>query len=183
MRQKLGLFSEKTGDNDLLNGLYALMERRERLYAHFPAAQRNGAAQPRHRCAMNLLTERPLIPGLPSTARLQQEQVDDASRQQAMKVANPAMVLRTGWRNGRSSRRRKAIIRNSIACMKHCAIRGAIGMMTTVDVRQIGVRSWKSAVQANSFWLRYDDGAATSLIILAFPPGFAAADTAARHVQ
>jgi uncharacterized protein YdiU (UPF0061 family) len=41
MRQKLGLFSEKTGDNDLLNGLYALMEREAATTRALSAAERN----------------------------------------------------------------------------------------------------------------------------------------------
>ncbi len=39
MRDKLGLFSQQKGDNDLLDGLFALMIREERLYPDVPPAE------------------------------------------------------------------------------------------------------------------------------------------------
>ncbi len=43
---------------------------------------------------MSLSTARPLTAGLPGIARLRDEQVDDAQRQQRMQGVNPALVLR-----------------------------------------------------------------------------------------
>lgn len=96
MRQKLGLFSEKMGDNDLLNGLYALMEREgsdyTRTFRLLSETEQLSAASP----LRDEFIDRTAFDSwfTQYRARLQQEQVDDASRQQAMKVANPAMVLR-----------------------------------------------------------------------------------------
>ncbi|BBQ84068.1 TPA: YdiU family protein [Kluyvera ascorbata] len=96
MRRKLGLFSEENGDNDLLNGLYALMEREGSDYSRTfrllsETEQHNGASPLRDefidRAAFDTWFTQ-------YRARLQQEQVDDAQRQQAMKQANPAIVLR-----------------------------------------------------------------------------------------
>lgn len=96
MRRKLGLFSEENGDNDLLNGLYALMEREGSDYSRTfrllsETEQHNGASPLRDefidRAAFDAWFTQ-------YRARLQQEQVDDAQRQQAMKQANPAIVLR-----------------------------------------------------------------------------------------
>ena len=96
MRQKLGLFSERTGDNDLLNGLYALMEREgsdyTRTFRLLSETEQHSAASPLRdefigRAAFDSWFTQ-------YRARLQLEQVDDATRQQAMKLANPAMVLR-----------------------------------------------------------------------------------------
>lgn len=96
MRQKLGLFSEESGDNDLLNGLYALMEREgsdfTRTFRLLSETEQHSPASPLRdefidRAAFDAWFAQ-------YRARLQQEQVDDATRRRAMKQANPAMVLR-----------------------------------------------------------------------------------------
>ncbi|MFV0263183.1 MAG: protein adenylyltransferase SelO [Kluyvera sp.] len=96
MRKKLGLFSEQEGDNDLLNGLYALMEREgsdyTRTFRLLSETEQRSAASP----LRDEFIDRVAFDGwfTQYRARLQLEQVDDATRQQAMKLANPAMVLR-----------------------------------------------------------------------------------------
>ncbi|WP_347289770.1 protein adenylyltransferase SelO [Kluyvera georgiana] len=96
MRQKLGLFSERTGDNDLLNGLYALMEREgsdyTRTFRLLSETEQHSAASP----LRDEFIDRAAFDSwfTQYRARLQLEQVDDVTRQQAMKLANPAMVLR-----------------------------------------------------------------------------------------
>ena len=96
MRKKLGLFSEQEGDNDLLNGLYALMEREgsdyTRTFRLLSETEQRSAASP----LRDEFIDRAAFDGwfTQYRARLQLEQVDDATRQQAMKLANPAMVLR-----------------------------------------------------------------------------------------
>lgn len=96
MRQKLGLFSERTGDNDLLNGLYALMEREgsdyTRTFRLLSETEQHSAASP----LRDEFIDRAAFDSwfTQYRARLQLEQVDDATRQQAMKLANPSMVLR-----------------------------------------------------------------------------------------
>jgi uncharacterized protein YdiU (UPF0061 family) len=48
MRDKLGLFSQQKGDNDLLDGLFALMIReKQRLYPDVPPAEPQRTAQRR----------------------------------------------------------------------------------------------------------------------------------------
>ncbi|MDA8490251.1 protein adenylyltransferase SelO [Kluyvera sp. Awk 3] len=96
MRQKLGLFSERTGDNDLLNGLYALMEREgsdyTRTFRLLSETEQHSAASP----LRDEFIDRAAFDSwfTQYRARLQLEQIDDATRQQAMKLANPSMVLR-----------------------------------------------------------------------------------------
>lgn len=96
MRQKLGLFSERTGDNDLLNDLYALMEREgsdyTRTFRLLSETEQHSAASP----LRDEFIDRSAFDSwfTQYRARLQLEQVDDATRQQAMKLANPGMVLR-----------------------------------------------------------------------------------------
>lgn len=96
MRQKLGLFSERTGDNDLLNGLYALMEREgsdyTRTFRLLSETEQHSAASP----LRDEFIDRSAFDSwfTQYRARLQLEQVDDATRQRAMKLANPAIVLR-----------------------------------------------------------------------------------------
>ncbi|MFU0871569.1 protein adenylyltransferase SelO [Kluyvera sichuanensis] len=96
MRQKLGLFSEENGDNDLLNGLYALMEREgsdyTRTFRMLSETEQQNAASPLRdefidRAAFDAWFTQ-------YRTRLQQEQVDDAQRQRAMKQVNPTVVLR-----------------------------------------------------------------------------------------
>lgn len=96
MRQKLGLFSEEKGDNDLLNGLFALMEREgsdyTRTFRLLSETEQHSHASP----LRDEFIDRAAFDDwfAQYRRRLQQEQVDDAQRQQAMKQANPALVLR-----------------------------------------------------------------------------------------
>ncbi|MCS5873327.1 hypothetical protein LN650_13090 [Klebsiella pneumoniae subsp. pneumoniae] len=89
--------ASQKGDNDLLDGLFALMIRREeRPYPDVPPAepQRTRSAPPR-RCAMSLSTRAAFDSWFAGyRARLRDEQVDDAQRQQRMQGVNPALVLR-----------------------------------------------------------------------------------------
>lgn len=45
MRQKLGFMTEQKEDNALLNELFSLMARAQRLYPHIPHAESDRAAQ------------------------------------------------------------------------------------------------------------------------------------------
>lgn len=96
MRQKLGLFTEQSGDNELLNGLFALMAREgsdyTRTFRMLSETEQLSAASP----LRDEFIDRAAFDSwfAQYRARLQQEQQDDAQRQQAMKRANPAMVLR-----------------------------------------------------------------------------------------
>lgn len=96
MRGKLGLFSEQKGDNDLLNGLFSLMEREgsdyTRTFRMLGATEQRRAASPLRdefidRAAFDNWFSR-------YRQRLERDEVDDATRQQRMKQVNPAMVLR-----------------------------------------------------------------------------------------
>lgn len=96
MRGKLGFFSEQRGDNDLLNELFALMQREAsdytRTFRMLCATEQNSAASPLRdefidRAAFDDWFSRYRL-------RLQQEQVSDGERQQQMKRENPALVLR-----------------------------------------------------------------------------------------
>lgn len=96
MRKKLGLFSEEQGDNDLLNGLYALMKREG---SDYTLTFRLLSATEQHSAASSLRDEfidRAAfdIWFTQYRTRLQQEEIDDSQRQRAMKQANPSIVLR-----------------------------------------------------------------------------------------
>ncbi|MBB1201130.1 YdiU family protein [Enterobacteriaceae bacterium 89] len=96
MRAKLGLFIEEKGDNDLLNGLFALMEREgsdyTRTFRMLSETEQQSAASP----LRDEFIDRAAFDSWFATyrSRLQQEHIDDARRQQSMKLANPAIVLR-----------------------------------------------------------------------------------------
>ena len=96
MRAKLGLFNEEKGDNELLNGLFALMEREgsdyTRTFRMLSQTEQQSAASP----LRDEFIDRAAFDGWFSAyrSRLQQERIEDAQRQQSMKLANPAMVLR-----------------------------------------------------------------------------------------
>lgn len=96
MRKKLGLFSEENGDNDLLNGLYALMERESCDYSlTFRMLSETEQKSPASRLRDEFIDRAAFDDWFTQyRTRLQHEQVEDATRQQAMKLANPAMVLR-----------------------------------------------------------------------------------------
>ena len=96
MRKKLGLFSEEQGDNDLLNGLYALMKREG---SDYTLTFRLLSATEQHSAASSLRDEFIDRAAFDSwftqyRTRLQQEEIDDSQRQRAMKQANPSIVLR-----------------------------------------------------------------------------------------
>lgn len=96
MRAKLGLFSEEKGDNELLNGLFSLMESEgsdyTRTFRMLSETEQNSAASP----LRDEFIDRASFDSWFASyrARLQQEQVDDTQRQQSMKQVNPAVVLR-----------------------------------------------------------------------------------------
>ena len=96
MRAKLGLFSEQRGDNELLNELFALMQREAsdytRTFRLLCATEQSSAASPLRdefidRAAFDSWFQR-------YRTRLQQEQIADGERQSQMKRENPALVLR-----------------------------------------------------------------------------------------
>ncbi len=96
MRSKLGFFTRQQGDNDLLNSLFALMEREgsdyTRTFRMLSLTGQQSAASPLRdefidRGAFDDWFAR-------YRARLQQENIDDAQRQAHMQQVNPAMVLR-----------------------------------------------------------------------------------------
>lgn len=96
MRQKLGLFTEEVGDNDLLNGLFALMAREgsdyTRTFRMLSETEQLSAASP----LRDEFIDRAAFDSwfAQYRARIQPEGIDDATRRQAMKQANPAFVLR-----------------------------------------------------------------------------------------
>ncbi len=96
MRAKLGLFSEQKGDNELLNGLFSLMEREgsdyTRTFRMLSETEQNSAASPLRDEFIDRAAFDAWFSGY--RARLQADQVDDATRQQSMRQVNPAIVLR-----------------------------------------------------------------------------------------
>ena len=96
MRNKLGLLTQEKGDNELLNSLFALMAREgsdyTRTFRMLSQTEQNSAASP----LRDEFIDRQAFDDWFTLyrSRLQQEQVDDATRQAKMKAANPAMVLR-----------------------------------------------------------------------------------------
>ncbi len=96
MRAKLGLFTEQQGDNALLVELFALMEREgsdhTRTWRMLGATEQSSPDSPLRdhfidRAAFDNWFGR-------YRTRIQDEQIDDATRQGAMNAANPAVVLR-----------------------------------------------------------------------------------------
>lgn len=96
MRDKLGLFSQQKGDNDLLDGLFALMIHEgsdyTRTFRMLSVSEQHSAASPLRdefidRAGFDSWFER-------YRARLRDEQIDDVRRQQHMQSINPALVLR-----------------------------------------------------------------------------------------
>lgn len=96
MRGKLGLFTEQKGDNALLNGLFSLMEREgsdyTRTFRMLSVTEQQSASSP----LRDEFIDRAAFDAWFSDyrARLQQDEVDDATRQYSMKQVNPAVVLR-----------------------------------------------------------------------------------------
>lgn len=96
MRAKLGFFTPSTQDNDLLTGLLRLMAQEGRDYTRtfrlLSTVEQQQAQSPLRdefidRAAFDHWYQQYRL-------RLQQEQVSDAERQQAMKAANPQLILR-----------------------------------------------------------------------------------------
>ncbi|AJF73707.1 hypothetical protein TE10_17310 [Raoultella ornithinolytica] len=96
MRDKLGLFTPQQGDNDLLDGLFALMIREgsdyTRTFRMLSASEQLSAASP----LRDEFIDRAAFDSWFDSyrARLRDEQIDDAQRQQRMRSVNPALVLR-----------------------------------------------------------------------------------------
>ena len=96
MRDKLGLFTPQQGDNDLLDGLFALMMREgsdyTRTFRMLSASEQLRAASPLRDEFIDRAAFDSWFDGY--RARLRDEQIDDARRQQHMRAVNPALVLR-----------------------------------------------------------------------------------------
>ncbi|MEX0527746.1 protein adenylyltransferase SelO [Raoultella terrigena] len=96
MRDKLGLFTPQQGDNDLLDGLFALMIREgsdyTRTFRMLSASEQRSAASPLRDEFIDRAAFDSWFDGY--RTRLRDEQIDDAQRQQRMRSVNPALVLR-----------------------------------------------------------------------------------------
>nr|WP_318381907.1 protein adenylyltransferase SelO [uncultured Enterobacter sp.] len=96
MRRKLGFTCEQKDDNAILNGLFALMAREgsdyTRTFRLLCDTEQNSARSPLRDEFIDRGAFDAWFSGY--RARLQQEPIDDAQRQQAMKGVNPAVVLR-----------------------------------------------------------------------------------------
>lgn len=96
MRTRLGLMTQEKGDNALLNGLFAIMAREgsdyTRTFRMLSQTAQQSAASP----LRDEFVDRQAFDDWFAAyrARLQQEQIDDDTRQARMKAVNPAMVLR-----------------------------------------------------------------------------------------
>ncbi|BBV76060.1 UPF0061 protein [Raoultella planticola] len=96
MRDKLGLFTQQKGDNDLLDGLFALMIREgsdyTRTFRMLSVSEQHSAASP----LRDEFIDRAAFDSWFANyrARLRDEAIDDAQRQQQMQSVNPALVLR-----------------------------------------------------------------------------------------
>jgi len=96
MRAKLGLFTAQKEDNQILSGLLALMAREgsdyTRTFRMLSATEQMSASSALRDEFIDRAEFDQWFAGY--RARLQDEQVEDAARQQAMKAVNPALVLR-----------------------------------------------------------------------------------------
>ncbi|MEF3102231.1 protein adenylyltransferase SelO [Raoultella terrigena] len=96
MRDKLGLFTQQQGDNDLLDGLFALMMREgsdyTRTFRMLSASEQLSAASPLRDEFIDRAAFDSWFDGY--RTRLRDEQIDDVQRQQHMRAVNPALVLR-----------------------------------------------------------------------------------------
>jgi len=96
MRAKLGLLTADAGDNDILTGLLGLMSQERSDYTlTFRLLSETQQAESRSLLRDEFI-DRPAFDRWYQhyRNRLLQEQIGDAERQQAMKAANPAVVLR-----------------------------------------------------------------------------------------
>ncbi|ATM05034.1 TPA: protein adenylyltransferase SelO [Raoultella planticola] len=96
MRDKLGLFTQQKGDNDLLDGLFTLMIREgsdyTRTFRMLSVSEQHSAASPLRDEFIDRAAFDSWFAGY--RARLRDEPIDDAQRQQQMQSVNPALVLR-----------------------------------------------------------------------------------------
>ncbi|HFP9450150.1 TPA: protein adenylyltransferase SelO [Raoultella ornithinolytica] len=96
MRDKLGLFTQQKGDNDLLDELFALMIREgsdyTRTFRMLSVSEQHSAASPLRDEFIDRAAFDSWFAGY--RARLRDEPIDDAQRQQQMQSVNPALVLR-----------------------------------------------------------------------------------------
>lgn len=96
MRRKLGMITQEKGDNEILNGLFALMAREgsdyTRTFRLLGQTERHSAASP----LRDEFIDRAAFDSWFAMyrARLQHDNIDDAARQQQMNGVNPALVLR-----------------------------------------------------------------------------------------
>ncbi|WP_434663048.1 protein adenylyltransferase SelO [Klebsiella sp. MISC125] len=96
MRDKLGLFTQQKGDNELVDGLFALMEREgsdyTRTFRMLSVSEQASAASP----LRDEFIDRTAFDSwfTDYRARLRDEQIEDAQRQAHMNSVNPAIVLR-----------------------------------------------------------------------------------------
>ncbi|HHQ6600767.1 TPA: protein adenylyltransferase SelO [Serratia fonticola] len=96
MRAKLGLFTQSKQDNDLLTGLLSLMAQERRDYTRTFRSLSDVEQQQAQTPMRDEFIDRDAFDGWYQKyrQRLQFEQVSDAERQQAMKLANPKLILR-----------------------------------------------------------------------------------------
>ncbi|HGH7233229.1 TPA: protein adenylyltransferase SelO [Klebsiella aerogenes] len=96
MRDKLGFYTQQTGDNTLLDGLFSLMEREgsdyTRIFRMLSQSEQHSAASP----LRDEFIDRAAFDSwfADYRARLRDEQIDDSERQLRMQGVNPAVVLR-----------------------------------------------------------------------------------------
>ncbi|THD53989.1 YdiU family protein [Enterobacteriaceae bacterium ML5] len=96
MRGKLGFFAENKQDNNLLTGLLSLMEKEGRDFTQtfrlLSQVEQQQATSP----LRDAFIDRAAFDSWYQSyrQRLQEEGVDDATRQQAMKLSNPRIILR-----------------------------------------------------------------------------------------
>lgn len=96
MRAKLGFFTQSKQDNDLLTGLLSLMAQEGRDYTRTFRLLSDVEQQQSQTPMRDEFIDREAFDGWYQQyrQRLQLEQVSDAERQQAMKLANPKLILR-----------------------------------------------------------------------------------------
>jgi uncharacterized protein YdiU (UPF0061 family) len=96
MRAKLGFFTQSQQDNDLLTGLLSLMAQEGRDYSRTFRLLSQTEQQQAQSPLRDEFIDRAAFDGWYQQyrQRLQQEQISDAQRQQAMKAVNPKLILR-----------------------------------------------------------------------------------------
>lgn len=96
MRGKLGFFTEDKRDNDLLTGLLSLMAKEGRDFTQTFRLLSHGEQQQAQSPLRDEFIDRAAFDSWYQSyrERLQTENIDDATRQQAMKQSNPRIILR-----------------------------------------------------------------------------------------